>query len=92
MLTAYIEATMRHARYEQLEDAGSYYAEIPDLRGVWANGPTRKAVEHELREVLEDWILVGIAHHAEIPVIDGISLAVTRPVSCLRSVRSRNVT
>jgi excinuclease ABC subunit B len=80
MLTAYIEAAMRQACYEQLEDDGSYYAEIPALRGVWANGPTLDAVERELREVLEDWILIGIAHHAEIPVIDGISLVVSGPV------------
>lgn len=80
MLTAYIEAAMRHARYERLADDGSCYGEIPELRGVWSNGPTLDIAERELREVPEDWIMIGIAHHAEIPVIDGIALAVSGPV------------
>ena len=37
MLTEYIRAAMRRARYEILEDDGSYSGEIPGFDGVWAN-------------------------------------------------------
>ena len=37
MLTRYVEAAMRRARYEILKDDGTYYGEIPGCRGVYAN-------------------------------------------------------
>lgn len=80
MLTAYIQAAMRHAHYEWLPDDGCYYAEIPELRGVWSSGPTLEAAREELQEVLEDWIMVGLANRVPIPRIDGIEVAVTGPV------------
>ena len=39
MLSTYIEAAMRHATYEWLEEDGIWYAEIPPLPGVWATAP-----------------------------------------------------
>jgi predicted RNase H-like HicB family nuclease len=36
VLIAYIQAAMRQATYELLED-GTYYGEIPNFHGVWAN-------------------------------------------------------
>ena len=36
MLTAYIKAAMRRAKYEILPDDKSFYAEIPSLEGVYA--------------------------------------------------------
>ena len=36
MLTAYIQAAMRHATYKLLDD-GTFFGEIPDLQGVWGN-------------------------------------------------------
>ena len=35
MLTQYIAAAMRAARYEILPDEGVFYGEIPVLEGVW---------------------------------------------------------
>jgi predicted RNase H-like HicB family nuclease len=55
MLTAYISAAMARARYKIIDD-GSYFGEIPGLRGVWANAKTLEACRHELQEVLEDWL------------------------------------
>jgi predicted RNase H-like HicB family nuclease len=49
MLTAYIQAAMRHARYEWLPEDGLYYAEIPELPGVWATSPERDDVPAALR-------------------------------------------
>lgn len=76
MLTEYINAAMRHARYEILSDDGTYYGEIPELPGVWANAPTLEACREELRQVLEGWIALGLAMHHPIPAIDGVEIVV----------------
>lgn len=76
MLTKYIEAAMRKARYEVLPDDGTYYGNIPGLDGVWANAPTLEACRDELAEVLEDWIVLGLSKQVPLPVIDGIELTV----------------
>jgi predicted RNase H-like HicB family nuclease len=68
MLTAYIRAAMRQARYEIVEDDGSFYGDIP---GVWANSKTLEACREELESVLEGWVLVSIADHSPIPDVDG---------------------
>ena len=78
MLTAYIQAAMRRAKYEILEDDGTFYGSIPDCQGVWANAPTLEECRDELREVLEGWVLLGIAHGHELPVIDGVKLTVAK--------------
>ncbi|MFI5200809.1 MAG: type II toxin-antitoxin system HicB family antitoxin [Candidatus Kapaibacterium sp.] len=74
MLTSYIEAAMRHATYEVLPDDHSYYGEIPECEGVWANGPTRTACESDLRGALEAWLLFSLERQLPIPVINGIEL------------------
>jgi predicted RNase H-like HicB family nuclease len=71
MLTAYIRAAMRQARYEIVEDDDSFYGEIPAIPGVWANAKTLEACREELESVLEGWLLVTIADHSAIPEIDG---------------------
>jgi predicted RNase H-like HicB family nuclease len=80
MLRQYIEAAMRSGTYEIIEDDGSYYGEIPKLNGVFANAPTREGCRDQLEEVLEDWILIGIAEHHELPAIDGITISVKQAV------------
>jgi predicted RNase H-like HicB family nuclease len=71
MLTAYIQAAMRLARYEIVEDDGSFYVEIPPVPGVRANAKTLEACREELESVLEGWVLLSIADHSPIPDIDG---------------------
>jgi len=78
MLTNYIRAAMHSARYEILPDNGSFYGEIPDFRGLWANAPTLEACREELESALEDWILIRIADQLELPVVEGIELTVRR--------------
>jgi hypothetical protein len=39
MLTKYIEAAMRRAGYEKIED-GTYFGTIPGFQGVWGNAKT----------------------------------------------------
>jgi predicted RNase H-like HicB family nuclease len=71
MLTAYIRAAMREARYENIEDDGSFYGHIPPIPGVWANAKTLEACREELESVLEGWVLLSIADHCPIPDLDG---------------------
>jgi predicted RNase H-like HicB family nuclease len=80
MLTEYVQAAMKKAKYEILQDDGSYYGEIPGFKGVYANTTTLEECRNELREVLEDWILVGISSHSTLPVVDGIELKVKEAV------------
>jgi predicted RNase H-like HicB family nuclease len=76
MLTAYIQAAMRRAIYEILPDDGTYYGEIPGFQGVWANATTLESCRDQLQEVLEDWILVRVADHLSLPVVDGLEVSV----------------
>ena len=75
MLSKYLQAAMRHAKYKILED-GTYYGEIPGFRGVLANAETLEDCREQLQEVLEDWILVGVRLGHQLPVVDKISLVV----------------
>ena len=81
MLTKYLEAAMKHAHYEILEDDGNYYGEIPECRGVYASACTLEECRSELAEVLEDWLLFRIHKNLAIPVIDGLELTVTKEVA-----------
>ena len=76
MLTKYIEAALRRAKYEILSDDGSYYGEIPGFDGVYGNADTLEDCRQELEEVLEEWILFRVSRNLTLPVIDGIELAI----------------
>lgn len=76
MLSEYLEAAMKHAHYEILPDDSSYYGEIPECAGVYANAPTLEECREELRQVLEDWLLFRIHNHLALPTIDGLELTV----------------
>lgn len=75
MLTQYIQAAMRKAKYEILENNEGFYGEIPGFQGVWANASTLEACREELAEVLEEWILFHLADNTPLPKIRGIDLS-----------------
>jgi predicted RNase H-like HicB family nuclease len=75
MFNEYIDKAVQYAQCEQIED-GTYFGRIPGFKGVWANKPT----EQELREVLEGWILLNIADHTPLPIVDGMTLEVGKLV------------
>lgn len=75
MLTAYINAALRNARYEILPDGEGYAGRIEGLEGVWSQAGTLEACRDELREVLEEWIVLGLRMGHALPVIDGMTLA-----------------
>ena len=80
MLTEYIRAALRRAKYELLAD-GSYYGEIPPLRGVYANAGTLEECRERIQEVLEGWIVLGLRMGHSIPPVDGIELTVEQAAS-----------
>ena len=73
MLTEYVQTAMHLAHYEIMEN-GRYWGEVPPLPGVWAEAATLEQCRDTLREVLEDWLLVGLRRGHTIPVIEGIDL------------------
>ena len=75
MLTEYIDAAMRRAVYEKLDD-GYYYGEIPGVWGVYAHEKTLVDTQRELKSVLEDWILIGLRKGEQLPILDGIDLSI----------------
>ena len=77
MLTEYIWAALRQARYEILQD-GSFYSEIPGCQGVYANAGTLEGCREQLRKVLEDWIVLGLRMGHSFPTITGVSLNVEK--------------
>jgi predicted RNase H-like HicB family nuclease len=77
MLTEYIQAALRRAKYEILPEDQTYYGNIPGFQGVWANAGTLEACREELREVLEDWIVLGLRLRHTLPIVDGIDLNVS---------------
>ncbi len=80
MLTEYIEVAMRKAKYEILSDDKSYYGYIPGFEGVYANAEDLETCRDELKEVLEEWIMLGISRHLPLPIVDGIRLVVEEAV------------
>lgn len=73
MLTEYVNAAMRQAKYEILPDR-TYYGEIPGFQGVYANAETLETCRDELQEVLEGWIVLGLQMGHSLPIVGGIDL------------------
>ena len=72
MLTDYINAAMRRAKYEILDDNEGFWGEIPGFQGVWANADTLEECRDELQSVLEGWIILGLQFNDPMPEVDGI--------------------
>jgi len=73
MLTDYIQAALRHAHYEIMEN-GRFWGDIAPCKGCWGDGDTLEECRENLRGALECWILLGVQHGDKLPVIDGIDL------------------
>ncbi|MDY0038745.1 MAG: hypothetical protein RBS57_00420 [Desulforhabdus sp.] len=76
MLLEYIQAALRHAKYEILPEDQSYYGEIPECRGGYANTANLEDCREELREVLEEWVLFRVHRNLTLSIIDGIELTI----------------
>ncbi|OFW00474.1 MAG: antitoxin HicB [Acidobacteria bacterium RIFCSPLOWO2_12_FULL_59_11] len=81
MLSEYIAKRLAQAKYKILKD-GSYFGEIPGLKGVWANAGTLEDCRKQLQEVLEEWILLKVRDKEPIP---GFELKMDRRVLAKRA-------
>ena len=73
MLIEYIEKAMGLAHLEKMED-GRYFAVIPGLKGLWADGNTRRECLKELRLSLEEWLVIALRSDDDLPELSGANL------------------
>ena len=76
MLSAWLSEALGRARYELAD--GSFYGEVPALRGVWATGETLEECRKELAEVAEEWVFLRISRGLAIPSLGGIRLRIRK--------------
>ncbi len=89
MLLEYIQAALRHAKYEILPDDGSYYGEVCECNGVYAHAKSLEECREELREVLEEWVLFRVHKNLRLPAIDGIELLIKEALWTSQKKRPR---
>ena len=77
MIRQYVDAALRGAHYEKLED-GTFYGEVPKLRGVLAVGPSLEACRNQIAEVVEEWVLVRVAKGLPVPPLGKIEVRVKK--------------
>ncbi|MBI4050648.1 MAG: type II toxin-antitoxin system HicB family antitoxin [Candidatus Doudnabacteria bacterium] len=66
MLTEFVIKKLKIAKYKLLKDK-TYFGEIPGLQGVWANARNLEDCRKQLREVLEEWVLLRIRDRQSVP-------------------------
>jgi predicted RNase H-like HicB family nuclease len=76
VFTQYLTAALKRAHYEILEGGDGFYASIPGFPGLWAQATTLEDCREELQSTPEGWLLLSLSRQMEIPVVDGIDLAV----------------
>jgi predicted RNase H-like HicB family nuclease len=76
MLIEYIQAAMRKAKYEILEDGEGFYGEIPGFEGVWASAETLEECRDNLSDALETWLLFRISRGLTVPNVGKHKLVV----------------
>lgn len=81
MIQTYIDAAMRLARYELIQDDEPYYGEVPELPGVWATGRTLEECRQNLLEVVDGWLLFRIARGMAIPPLGDIRIGLPREMT-----------
>ena len=75
MLTQYIQAALKKAKYKILED-GEYFGEIPGFEGVWASAKTLEDCREELSSALETWLLFSISRNIKVPKMGKYDLSI----------------
>jgi predicted RNase H-like HicB family nuclease len=78
MIRNYIDAALRLAHYEIIEDEEPYYGAVPGLQGVWASGNSLEECRDHLADVVEGWVLIRLSRGMTIPPIGGVVLALPK--------------
>jgi predicted RNase H-like HicB family nuclease len=74
MIVEYIQEALRRAKYEIINDEEPYYGEVPELKGVWAQGKTLEECRENLAEVIDGWILIRLKKGLDIPPLGNIQI------------------
>lgn len=74
MLIEYINEALSKANYEIIEDEEPFYADIPELPGVWAQGKSFELCRRNLYDVIEGWLIVSLRQGLPIPVLNNIDI------------------
>lgn len=69
MLSDYLKKQLNKAKFKKLKD-GTFFGSISGFPGVWANKRTLNGTKKELREVLEEWVLLKIRSRERVPGFD----------------------
>ena len=77
MIRQYVDEALRSARYDKLED-GTFYGEVPRLRGVLATAETLEGCRSRLAEVVEEWVLIRVARKLSVPRLGGVRVRVKK--------------
>jgi predicted RNase H-like HicB family nuclease len=80
MLVEYIQGALEDAEYKRLEN-GTWFAEIPGFKGVWANGKTVEECRKELVEVLEEWLILKLRDADPVPLVKGYEISIKKVTS-----------
>jgi predicted RNase H-like HicB family nuclease len=71
MFSEYVAVALEKAQYKKIEDEYTFFAEVPELEGVWATGKTIEDCRNELIEVIEEWIVARLQRGLSIPTLNG---------------------
>ncbi len=74
VIIEYIDEALKKAKYEIINDEEPYYGEIPEIKGVWATGKSLEECRQQLRETLDEWLILSFKKNLPIPDINGIDL------------------
>jgi predicted RNase H-like HicB family nuclease len=77
VIRQYVDEALRSARYDKLED-GTFYGEVPRLRGVLATAETLEECRSQLAEVVEEWVLIRVARRLPVPRLGGVQVRVKK--------------
>lgn len=58
---------LANAKYELIDGGKTFYGEIPQLKGVWAEGPTLEKCRQNLLETMEGWLILRLKKNLPIP-------------------------
>ena len=72
LLDDYIDAALRTARYEKMDNCTRVYAELRNFPGAWADGKTRVEATTTLRQVLNGWIELQLERGQLLPRLKGV--------------------
>jgi predicted RNase H-like HicB family nuclease len=83
MFPEYIQAALERAQYKVIDNGDEpYFADVPELDGVWATGRTVEEVRRNFIEALEEWIAARLQWGLSIPPIGGQTIEVSKePIS-----------